>query len=77
MKLPEVAARLSVSVSFIRGLLASGRLKYHVLGKGQGARRVSEEQLQEYLRGTEKGGESRAVQKLPPPPRKLRHLSLD
>lgn len=63
LKIPEVAARLKVSESFVYGIISEGRLKHHRLGKGQGGIRVSEEQLQEYLRITEYGGEVRT----PPP----------
>lgn len=64
LKIPEVAKRLSVSTSFVYDLIAEGRLKHHRLGRGQGAIRVSEEQLHDYLRRTEYGGEVS-----PPPPR--------
>ena len=57
LKIPEVAKRLSVSTSFVYELIADGRLRHHRLGRGQGAIRVSEEQLQDYLRRTEHGGE--------------------
>ena len=56
MKIPVVAWRLSVSESFVYQIIGDGRLKHHRLGKGQGGLRVSEEQLQEYLLATEKGG---------------------
>jgi excisionase family DNA binding protein len=64
LKIPEVAKRLSVSTSFVYELIADGRLRHHRLGRGQGAIRVSEEQLQDYLHRTEHGGEVS-----PPPPR--------
>jgi excisionase family DNA binding protein len=57
LKIPEVAARLNVSDSFVYVIIAEGRLKHHRLGKGQGGIRISEQQLEEYLRTTEQGGE--------------------
>ena len=72
----EVAKRLRASESFVRHLLTSGRLRHHVLGKCQGGKRVSEEQLADYLASTERGG----VVKTKPPPKKvarLRNLSLE
>ena len=56
MKVKEVAEYLKVSESFVYALLQSGRLKHHVLGRGQGGKRVSMEQVQDYLRQTEQGG---------------------
>jgi excisionase family DNA binding protein len=55
----DVAGRLNCSESFVYELLASGELKHFRLGKGQGGKRVSEEQLQEYLLTREHGGEGR------------------
>jgi excisionase family DNA binding protein len=74
MKVAVVAWRLSVSEAFVYQLIAEGRLKHHRLGKGQGGIRVSEEQLQEYLVGTRKGGEPVERTEPPAPPVKLRHL---
>jgi excisionase family DNA binding protein len=77
MKIPEVAGRLEASKSFVYDLISSGRLKHYRLGKGQGGIRVSEEQLREYLKSRERGGES-----VPPPqkPRRprgaFRHLKV-
>jgi excisionase family DNA binding protein len=59
MKIPEVARRLNCSVAFVYEIVAEGRLKHYVLGRGQGGKRVSEEHLQEYLRNAEHGGEFR------------------
>jgi excisionase family DNA binding protein len=71
----QVAERLNVSESFVRGLLRSGRLRFHRLGKGQGGIRVSEEQLQAFLCGTEsKGGASLPPPRPKPPP--LKNFSL-
>lgn len=63
----DVAARLSVSDSFVYEAVAAGRLKHYRLGKGQGAIRVSEEQLSEFLRLSERGGAEAA----PQPPQKV------
>jgi len=76
LKIAEVARRLSCSKSFVYRLLDSGRLKHYVLGPGQGGKRVSEEQLQDYLRGAEKGGEPPPKQRPPAKPVKLRHLDV-
>ena len=48
-KVPEVAARLSCSASFIYEVIATKELSHYRLGKGQGGIRVSEKQLQEFL----------------------------
>lgn len=52
----EAAERLNVSESFIYALLTTGELRHYALGKGQGGKRVSDEQLQEYLHARERGG---------------------
>ena len=72
MKVNEVAEHLAVSESFVYALLQSGRLKHHVLGKGQGGKRISIEQIQEYLRSVEKGGGP--AKKSPATPVRLKHL---
>ena len=56
LSVKAVAERLNASESFVRHLLASGRMRHYVLGRGQGGKRVSEEQLAEYLAATERGG---------------------
>jgi excisionase family DNA binding protein len=56
MTVQEVAERLKTSTSFVYDLMASGELRHFVLGRGQGGKRVSEEQLQAYLASHEKGG---------------------
>ena len=73
LKIPEVAKRLNCSASFAYELIAEGRLRHHRLGRGQGAIRVSEEQLQDYLRRTEQGGEPEKPATL----KKTPQLSLD
>jgi excisionase family DNA binding protein len=69
MTVAVVARRLHCSVAFVYDLLNSGRMKHYVLGKGQGGKRVSEEQLEEYLRQSERGG--RESSKLPT---QLKHI---
>ena len=64
LKIPEVARRLNCSVAFVYEIVSQGRLRHYRLGKNQGGIRVSEEQLQDYLRRAEHGGEVRT-----PPPR--------
>lgn len=56
MTVADVAARLNVSPAFVYGLLRN-RLKHYRLGRGQGGIRVSEEQLQAYLRESEQGSD--------------------
>jgi excisionase family DNA binding protein len=65
--LKELAKLLKVSDSFLYARVAEGSLPHYRLGNGQGGIRVSEEQLQEYLRGRER---SRPREEEPP----LRHL---
>lgn len=65
MTVQEVADRLNASTSFVYDIMASGELRHYVLGRGQGGKRVSEEQLQAYLAAREKGGAT-------PPPRTAR-----
>jgi excisionase family DNA binding protein len=82
MTVKEIAKQLKCSESFVYNLLASGELKHYCLGKGQGGKRVSEEQLQEYLKGREKGGAPQQHAEPPAPRVKtaspgLKHLSLD
>jgi excisionase family DNA binding protein len=53
LKTKEVAARLSVSQATVYALVASGRLRHCRVGLGRGAIRVTEEQLEEYIRSSE------------------------
>lgn len=53
----EASEALSCSGSFLYARIADGSLKHYRLGKGQGGIRVSDEQLQEFLKEREKGGE--------------------
>jgi excisionase family DNA binding protein len=76
----QVAERLNCSESFVRRLIASGRLKHHVLGAVHGGKRISELQLAEYLRATERGGMEKrrsTPTKRAKPDLALKHLSLD
>jgi len=68
MTVKDVADRLNCSESFVYNLLASGALRHYRLGKGQGGKRVSEEQLQDYLSAQEEGGGRRAAPKPPVDP---------
>lgn len=56
MTVEQVALRLQVSPGFAYEAIADGRLKHHRFGKAQGGIRVSEGQLLEFLRQTERGG---------------------
>jgi excisionase family DNA binding protein len=62
LKISEVAQRLNTSTSFVYEIIAEGRLRHHRLGRGQGAIRVSEEQLAAYLASCE----SAPVESQPP-----------
>ena len=73
LKIRAVAERLNCSDSFVRSLIAQGRLRFHRLGKGQGGIRVSEEQLAAYLQATEQGGTD-ATPAPPPAPKMQRHV---
>jgi excisionase family DNA binding protein len=76
LKVKEVAKYLNASESFVYALLESGRLKHHVLGKGQGGKRVSMDQIQQYLQCVEKGGISQPKPKQPVTPPKLKNFQL-
>ena len=52
----EIAERLSCSEAFVYSAMSSGRLRHFVLGKGQGGKRCSEAQLQDFLNSRERGG---------------------
>lgn len=67
MTVAEVAKRLQCSESFVYQLLSSGELKHYGLGQGQGGKRISEEQLEEYLASRERGGSD------PTPLRSINH----
>jgi excisionase family DNA binding protein len=74
-KVPEVAARLSCSPSFVYEVIASGELPHYRLGKGQGGIRVSEAHLQQFLAGRERG--THPVVRPAGPVRKVRPRHLD
>ena len=48
-KVPDVAKRLNCSNSTVYGLVDSGKLVCHRIGRGRGTVRVSEEDLTTYL----------------------------
>lgn len=73
MTVADVARRLKTSPGFIYGAIGDGRLKHYRLGKGQGAIRISEQQLQEFLGRNEEGGS--AVPSPPPRRPPLKHLA--
>ncbi len=54
----ETAERLKCSSALVYALCAEGRLKHHRLGLGRGTIRITEEQLLQFLKETENGGES-------------------
>ncbi|MCY2967400.1 MAG: helix-turn-helix domain-containing protein [Planctomycetota bacterium] len=74
LKPRQLAERLNVSLSTVYGLIETGKIACHRIGRGRGAVRVSEEDLADYLascRNAEKN------QTKPPRPRvKLKHLKL-
>ena len=49
MTVREVAEKLSLSISQVYSLLASGKLPHHRFGVGRGAIRVTEEQLAAFV----------------------------
>lgn len=68
LKVSEVARRLNCSPSLVYDHIASGRMRCHRIGKGHGGVRISEEQLADFLKGTE----SNPPLPAPCPPTKLR-----
>jgi excisionase family DNA binding protein len=54
----QVAEQLKLSVASIYQLCAEGKLKHYRLGLGRGTIRISEEQLQQFLKEAESRGES-------------------
>lgn len=77
LRVSEVAERFRCSISTVYALVAQGRLGHFRIGVGSGGIRVSDEQIDVYLKSREtEGGLSP-----PPAPRtpqpKLKHLSLD
>lgn len=53
MKVKEAARRMEVSPATVYALVASGRLRCSRIGIGRGTIRISDDQLADYLRGTE------------------------
>lgn len=76
LKVSEVARRLNCSPSLVYDHIASGRMRCHRIGKGHGGVRISEEQLAEFLKGTESSGLLSIPQNPPKPGLKLKHLKL-
>ena len=80
LKVQAVAEQLNCSKSQVYDLIASHKLRHYRIGKGHGGIRISEEQIEEFLRGREQGGEESAKNtelfaqtKI----KKLQHLHLD
>ena len=53
MTVKQAAARLEISPSLVYGLLMAGKLHASRHGLGRGTWRISEEQLQDYLKESE------------------------
>ncbi len=68
----EVAKRLRVSMGTVYSAIADGRLKCHRFGRGRGAIRIAEEDLQSFI---ERSTEARSDDEQRPPVR-FRHLKL-
>jgi excisionase family DNA binding protein len=75
VRVREVAERLEVSQATVYALIASGKLRCYRIGNGRGLVRISEAQLQAFLKASELTGD--APPALGPAPRlKLKHLNL-
>jgi excisionase family DNA binding protein len=72
VKVKEVAERLEVSADTVYALVSAGKLRCNRIGVGRGTIRVTEEQLAEFLAGTE--SRPPAPPKASTPKLKLRHL---
>lgn len=55
MTVREASKRLRASISFVYARLADGSLPNYRLGDGQGGIRISEDQLERYLRSRQVG----------------------
>lgn len=55
MTVRDAAKRLRASISFVYARLADGSLPHYRLGDGQGGIRISEEQLERFLRSRQVG----------------------
>jgi excisionase family DNA binding protein len=53
MRVRDVAKRLEISNATVYAMIATGKLQCHRIGLGRGVIRISEEQLQEYLAGSQ------------------------
>jgi excisionase family DNA binding protein len=75
LRVPAVAEWLNCSDSNVYSLVAAGELKCYRVGHGKAGIRFSAEQVQNFLRARETGGQS---VKEPPAPRpiKLKHLEV-
>lgn len=76
MTVQQVAERLNLSRAQVYALCACGRLAHHRLGVGQGAIRISEEQLERFLKETECAPPPPARPGRPPRRITLKHLEL-
>jgi excisionase family DNA binding protein len=72
MTVTQAAERLEVSQATVYALVASGRLRCNRIGMGRGCIRVSDEQLADYLRGSE----SVNVPPIPVRQPKLKHIKM-
>jgi excisionase family DNA binding protein len=74
MRVKEVAKRLEISTATVYAMIATGKLNCHRVGLGRGVIRVSEEQLQEYLAGSQP--KASALPSAAPRRVSLKHLHL-
>jgi len=75
LKVTDVQARLNVSQSTVYALIESGKLHCHRIGRGRGAVRVSEEDLQAFLANC-RSEQQREAPRCATPRVKLKHLRL-
>lgn len=74
----QVAALLGVSVATVYDLVARGKLTCFRVGRGRGAIRCSEAQIQAYLESTAEKSVGEVNKPAPrPKPQPRRHLTLD
>ena len=69
LKISQVKERLNCSTAFVYSLMDTGRLKYFRLART--GLRVSEQQLADYLKNCEEGGQPATEPALP-----LKHIKL-
>ncbi len=69
----DVAEQLRVSNSLVYGLISSGKISCHRIGRGRGAIRVRRDDLDRFLEGCRV--EKEQPERRPPRP-KLKHLKL-